>query len=355
MKTIDKDTPVLVTGATGYVAGWIVKRLLDEGLTVHAAVRDPENTKKLAYLNQLAENAKGTIKYFKADLLQDGTYAEAMEGCELVYHTASPFTTNVKNPQSELIDPALKGTRNVLQQANKTLSVKRVVLTSSVAAIYSDNADLENTPDGKFTEDVWNTTSSLTHQPYSYSKTLAEKEAWKICKDQDRWDLVVINPSLVLGPAINPSAVSSESFNIIKSFGNGDMRFGVPKMGFGVVDVRDVAEAHFYAGFTPDAKGRHIVSGYNLWFLDMAKALAPKFGDTFPIPKKEMPGWLIRMVGPMVNKAMTREYLKRNLGLPFVADNSKSIDALGLTYHPMKETINAMFEQMVEVGIFSKN
>lgn len=109
----------MVTGATGYVAGWLVKKLLEEGITVHAAVRNPDNEKKLAHLNALAAKAKGDIKYFKSDLLEPGSYAKAMEGCELVYHTASPFSLEVENPQRDLIDPAVKGTANVLDSANK--------------------------------------------------------------------------------------------------------------------------------------------------------------------------------------------------------------------------------------------
>lgn len=351
MKTIDTKKPVLVTGATGYVAGWLVKRLLEEGLTVHAAVRDPENKEKLKYLDALAKAAKGNIKYFKSDLLKEGSYAEAMEGCELVFHTASPFTMDVKDPQKELVEPAKLGTRNVLEQANKTASVKRVVLTSSCAAIYGDNADLKDTPNGVFTEDIWNSSSSLKHQPYSYSKTQAEQEAWRINKEQSQWDLVVINPSLVLGPAINPNAVTSESFNIVKQFGNGSMKAGAPNIGMGGVDVREVAEAHFKAGFTPEAKGRYIVSGHNSTFLEMAEKLLPKYGDQYPIPKKAMPKWLLWLVGPAINKAITRKYISRNVGLPFKADHSKSVKELGISYRPLEESMNDMFQQLIDAKI----
>ncbi|MGB5541987.1 MAG: NAD-dependent epimerase/dehydratase family protein, partial [Gammaproteobacteria bacterium] len=191
MTSIDRSAPVMVTGATGYVAGLLVEKLLQEGLTVHAPVRDPDNPEKLKYLNALASAAPGEIRYFKADLLDEGSYAEAMAGCQLVFHTASPFIVDVEDPQKELVDPAKLGTRNVLETANRTPSVRRVVLTSSCAAIYGDNADLQQTPGGVFTEEIWNTSSSLAHNPYSYSKTVAEKEAWKINQAQSRWDLVV--------------------------------------------------------------------------------------------------------------------------------------------------------------------
>ncbi|SHJ30170.1 3-beta hydroxysteroid dehydrogenase/isomerase family protein [Shimia gijangensis] len=183
---IDTKSPVMITGATGYVAGWIVKGLLDAGLTVHAPVRDPDNSEKLQHLTNLAANSAGEIKFFKADLLDEGSYDEAMQGCAVVFHTASPFTINVKDAQKELIDPAVNGTRNVLTQARKTDSVKRIVLTSSCAAIYTDASDCAKAPNGTLTEDIWNTTSSLDYQPYSYSKTLAEKEAWKIADAQSQ-------------------------------------------------------------------------------------------------------------------------------------------------------------------------
>lgn len=351
MKTIDKTKPVLVTGATGYVAGWLVKKLLEEGLTVHAAVRDPKNKKKLQHLDEIAKNSKGAIRYFKSDLLIEGSYAEAMRGCELVFHTASPFTSEVDDPQKQLVDPAKLGTRNVLEEVNRSETVQRVVLTSSCAAIYGDNADLKKTPNGAFTEDVWNTTSSLKHQPYSYSKTVAEQEAWRINKAQSRWDLVTINPSLVLGPAINPEGVTSESFNIVKQLGNGTVKQGAPRMGIGAVDVRDVALAHYKAGFTPEAKGRYIVSGHNTWFMEMANALRPKYGDKYPLPKKEMPKWLIWLVGPMMNKFLTRKSITLNMNLPFKADNTKSIKELGMIYRPLKESMNDMFQQLIDAKI----
>jgi dihydroflavonol-4-reductase len=347
MITFDTHTPVMITGATGYVAGWIVKKLLEEGFTVHAPVRDPQNADKLRYLNPIAAKTPGTIVYYKADLLDAGSYAEAMAGCQIVFHTASPFKIDVTDPQKELIAPAQSGTRNVLEEVDRTPSVNRVVLTSSCAAIYGDNADLDHTPDGVFTEDIWNTSSSLTHQPYSYSKTLAEKEAWKINEAQSRWDLVTINPSLVIGPGINPHA-TSESFKIVRQFGDGSLKTGAPRMGIGVVDVRDLAEAHFKAAFTPEAHGRYIISGHNTDFLELAATLLERYGDAYPIPRRAMPKWLAWLVAPMVNKAMTRKIIARNVNRPWKADNRKGIRDLGMEYRPMKESMQDLFQQMID-------
>ena len=348
---IDKSKPVMVTGATGYVAGWLVKKLLEEGLTVHAAVRNPDNTKKVAHLNAIAEQSKGSIKYFKSDLMQPGSYAKAMEGCELVFHTASPFTLDVKDPQKDLIDPAVKGTENVLATANSTPSVKRVVVTSSCAAIYTDASECAALPGGALTEEIWNTTASLDYQPYSYSKTLAEQKAWEMEKAQGRWDVVTINPCFVMGPPLNPHATTSESFEVLKQMGDGTMKMGVPRMGLGVVDVRDVGEAHFRAGFTPTAKGRYITAGHNTDFLEMGKVLLPKFGDRFPLPKKALPKWLVMIVGPMVNKAFSRRMLRNNVNHPWRADNSKIKKDLGMSFRPLQTTMEDGFQVLVDEKI----
>lgn len=175
MENIDLSKPILVTGANGYIASWLVKKLLDKGFTVHAAVRNPDDKDKIAHLEQASNLSKGSIKFFATNLLSPDSYKRAMEGCSLVYHTASPFTVDIKDPQKELINPAVIGTSNVLNTAKEISSVKRVVVTSSCAAIYTDAIDTINAPEGKLTEEVWNTTATIDYQPYSLSKTLAEK------------------------------------------------------------------------------------------------------------------------------------------------------------------------------------
>ncbi|QYA25562.1 NAD-dependent epimerase/dehydratase family protein [Gramella sp. MT6] len=351
MNMIDKTKPVLVTGATGYVAGWLVKRLLEDGLTVHAAVRDPEKEHKVHHLNGIAENSPGTIKFFKSDLMDEGSYAEAMEGCELVFHTASPFTSDFDDAQKELIEPAVKGTDNVLSQANKTPGVKRVVLTSSCAAIYTDAKDVHDAPNNVLTEDIWNTTASLDYQPYSYSKTLAEKKAWEINKDQNEWDLVTINPSLVMGPPLNPKATTSESFSLLKQLGDGTFKMGAPKIGIGLVDVRDVAEAHFKAGFTPSAKGRYITSAHNTNFVELGEALEPKYGDNYPVPTKALPKWLLLLIGPYVNKSLSRKFIRNNVNIEWKADNSKIKNDLDIEFKPMQKTMEDSFQVLIDNDI----
>jgi nucleoside-diphosphate-sugar epimerase len=349
---ITTQRPVMVTGATGFVAGWIVKGLLDAGLTVHAAVRDPNDLAKTRHLRQLAERSNGTIKFCKADLLKEGSYKEAMQDCEIIFHTASPFVTAVKDPQKELVDPALLGTRNVLEEAKLSPTIKRVVLTSSCAAIYGDAIDVHNAG-GMLTEEMWNTTSSLKHNPYSYSKTLAEREAWRIASTQNQWSLVSINPSIVLGPALNPNA-TSESFQLVKQMGDGTLKMGAPRWGMGAVDVRDVAKAHLAAAFTPNAKGRYIVSGHSSDMLGIAMTLLPHFGATYPIPRRSTPKWLMWLVAPFAGGGITRRMVSLNVGYAWDANNTRSRRELGVSYRPLAETMKEMFIQLLDSGLVRK-
>ncbi|MEM9834689.1 MAG: aldehyde reductase [Bacteroidota bacterium] len=266
---------VLVTGANGYVASWIVKQLLEQGVTVHATVRNKSNTDKYQHLLNIAEKASGTLHVFEADLLETDSFGEAMAGCEVVMHTASPFKLQVDNPQRDLINPALKGTENVLNTVNRTPSVQRVVLTSSIAAVYGDNQDIEKTENHIFTEAHWNTTSSADHQPYYYSKVLAERRAWQITEAQDHWDLVTINPGLVLGPPLSMQS-GSESIKIMQQLTDGTLKMGAPEAYLALVDIRNVAEAHIVAAQKDEAQGRHLLVKEVLSFLQMGEVFRQK-------------------------------------------------------------------------------
>ncbi len=349
MTTIDPDAPVLVTGASGYIGSWIVRRLLEAGRTVHGTVRNPQKATGLDHLHALSEGHPGQLKLFKADLLDTGSFDEAMAGCELVMHTASPFLLQgVTDPEEALVRPALEGTRNVLDSVNRTESVKRVVLTSSVVAIYGDARESRDVPGGVFTEDQWNTTSSVDHQPYSYSKTVAEQEAWGYQKAQDRWDLVTIHPGLVLGPALT-SASDSASLATMKQFTDGTMLTGAPALTMGVVDVRDVADAHVRAGFTPEAHDRYLVNADSLSLLEIGKILRGKFGSLYPFPWTKVPKVAVKVVAPAIG--LTREFVDTNVGYPIAFDASRSQSELGLTYRPVADTITDHFQQMLDDGL----
>jgi nucleoside-diphosphate-sugar epimerase len=343
---IDKTKPVLVTGGSGYIASWLVKYLLEEGYNVRATVRDPNNDKKVGHLKRLAEKTPGRLTLFQADLLSPGAFNGPMKGCEVVFHTASPFVfIGIKDPQKQLIDPAVQGTRNVLDAANRNDSVKRVVLTSSVAAVHGDNADAALAENGVLTEKHWNTTSSIDHQPYNYSKVAAEKAAWEIAGKQDRWDLVVINPAFVLGPSLTQGS-DSTSLSTMLQFTDGTFKFGAPDLSYGVVDVRDVAQAHIKAAFTPTAKGRHILSSEVLSFVDMGRILRKHFGNKYPFPRGKAPKPLIWLIAPF--NGLTRKFVARNVGHVLKLDNSYAKQDLGMTFRPAAETLVAHFQQMID-------
>lgn len=209
-QTVDSSPQqVLVTGATGYLAGWIIQKLLAQGHQVNATVRDLSHSSKTRALVDLAADLPGELELFQADLLREGSFKRPMMGCTTVFHVASPFSLQVGHPQRDLIDPAVKGTQNVLHTVNSSKTVNRVVLTSSVVAMVGDWADLKGHP---VAESDWNTTSTLDHNPYALSKTLAERAAWDM---QGDWSLAVINPALVVGPTLNPDSHSG-SFDLIQ-------------------------------------------------------------------------------------------------------------------------------------------
>lgn len=346
---IDKTKPILVTGGNGYIASWIVKYLLEDGCSVRATVRDPNNDKKVGHLKRIAAKSKGKLTLFQADLLKEGAFDGAMKGCELVFHTASPFVImGIKDAQKELVDPAVNGTRNVLEAANRSESVKRVVLTSSVVSIYGDAIDIKQTAGGVFTEAHWNTTSSVEHQPYNYSKVAAERAAWEIAKKQSRWDLVAINPGLVLGPSLT-QASDSTSLSTMMQFVDGTLKRGAPALSFGVVDVRDVAQAHIKAGLTPAAKGRHIAVSDSISMLGVGRILMKHFGKRYNFPRMEAPKFLIWLVGPM--NGITRKFVSTNVGYPLKFDNSYTRKDLGLEFRPVEQTLVEHFQQMIDDGV----
>ncbi len=352
MTTLSSHRPVLVTGASGYIASWVIQKLLQQGYTVHATVRDLNKTQSYAHLSRIAESSAGTLKLFQANLLTANSFKDAMQGCEIVFHMASPFlVTNYKDAVKDIIEPAILGTENVLNSVNETESVKRVVLTSSIAATYGDAIDIKNTADNTFTEEHWNTTSSETHQPYPYSKVAAERKAWQMVEQQDRWDLVCINPALVFGRSLTPNTQSG-SVEVLQQFTNGLTLAGVPPMWNGVVDVQDVAEAHIQAAFRPEAKGRYIISGGTLSLLDMGNVLRQHFGWKFPFPRNQLPVAAFKVIGPLVG--FSRKFVELNMGYPIYFDSSKSQQELGLQYRDVKQSLVEHFQQLLDDGIVKK-
>ncbi len=333
---------ILVTGGTGYLGSWVTKFLLEKSYIVRLTVRNKNKTQSYDHLIKIADQSSGTLEIWEADLVKDGSFNEAAQGADAIIHVASPFTLRFKDAQKDLIEPALNGTKNVLLAANQSNTVKKVVLTSSVAAVHGDTIDMQEQGLTEFTEAHFNTSSSLTHQPYSYSKVLAEKAAWEMTNAQNNWELVVINPSFILGPSLSKNS-DSESLQFMKDMIDGKFYLGAPDIMFGFVDVRDVAQAHILALET-NASGRHILAERTESMYNLSQIIKNIFGNKYKLPIMKSPKFMMYLVGWMYNISIN--FIKRNVGYPIQLNTSKSKDVLGLKYTPIETTLKDMIEQM---------
>jgi nucleoside-diphosphate-sugar epimerase len=334
---------IMITGANGYVGSWTVKELLENGYTVRACVRDKNNAEKTRHLRGLSDGTTGILELWEADLLKEGSFDDAAKGCDAVFHMASPFTLRFKDAQKDLIDPALQGTKNVLDAASRSGTVRKVILTSSIVAVYGDNLDMKEKGLSEFTEADFNTSSNLSHQPYAYSKVLAEKEAWKIAEAQNQWKLVVMNPAFVMGPVLSPAS-DSESLQFMKDMLGGKYRTGGADLYFAFVDVRDVAKGHRLALENDQAEGRFILCSCTKGFMDVADVIRKKYGKRFKLPGMKTPTVLLYLIGWMFGLSL--KYVYRNIGHPIKIKNTKSIRELGITYLPFENTIIDMVESL---------
>lgn len=248
----------VVTGASGYIGSELVKQLLEKGYNVRGTVRDPSNKQKVAHLQALADALPGKLELYAADLLQLGSFDEAVRGVDIVFHTASPFQQQVEDPQRDLVDPAVKGTTNLMDSVVKHKNgIKRVVLTSSVAAVRSTKSPAPPKNGELYTCADWNESSTLESEPYPLSKVLAEKAAWDIAK-REGISLVTINPVFVVGPVIS-SRVDATSIRLLKDVLEGRATtFATGNLWY--VSVQDVARAHVRAAEVTDARGRYLVA-----------------------------------------------------------------------------------------------
>eukprot|EP00250_Pteridium_aquilinum_P019005 c24250_g2_i1 orf=42-1013(+) len=318
---------VCVTGASGFIASWLVKLLLERGYTVRASVRDPGNVVKTAHLKALPK-ANERLKLFKADLLEEGSFDSAIDGCEGVFHTASPFFIGTDDPQKDLIDPALKGTINVLNACAKAKSVRRVVLTSSIAAVLcTPSRKPEDVVDERFYSDA--DYCRQNNLWYPLSKTEAEHEAWKFSKAHGL-DLVTINPVMVVGPLLQPTLNTSSGIVLRYMDGTASTYANIAPSW---VHVKDVAEAHILAYEVPEASGRYICAERSLHHQDIVEILRSFYPD-YPIPTK-----------------CADESSPRALGYKTSTSRVKS---LGLNYTPIEEGLRECVESLIDHKLLKK-
>ncbi|XP_051177564.1 cinnamoyl-CoA reductase 1 [Lolium perenne] len=264
---------VCVTGASGFIASWLVKLLLEKGYTIHGTVRNPDDVAKNAHLRSL-EGAAERLTLFRVDLLDKESIAAAFRGCEGVFHTACPVTDDPE----QMIEPAVTGTRNVINAAADAGDVRRVVMTSSIGAVYMDPS---RSLDEEADETCWSDLEFCknTKNWYCYAKTVAEQAAWELAK-QRNLDLVVVNPSLVLGPLLQAS-VNASTWHIVKYLDGSVQTYANAAQAY--AHVRDVADAHARVYEAPAASGRYLCAGRTLHRAEVCRILS-KFFPEYPIP-----------------------------------------------------------------------
>ncbi|CCH19939.1 NAD-dependent epimerase/dehydratase family protein [Micromonospora lupini] len=338
------DALVLVTGATGHVGGYSVARLLDEGYRVRVTVRAPgQQDEVLDRVRRTGTNPDGRVEFRTAALSADEGWAEAAEGARYVLHHASPFPFTPPANDDEVIRPARDGALRVLRAAREA-GVRRVVLTSSYAAVgYTVKAD------GRYSEADW-TNVDDDIPAYHRSKTLAERAAWDYVRDNGGVELSVVNPTGIFGPLLG--ARMSASTGLVQAFLRGSMPV-VPRMYFGVVDVRDVVDLHLRAMLHPAAAGERFigVGGPSISFLDLAKMLArhlPSLADR--VPARELTDEEVREAAKTEPALRDAAALR---GQVPVISNDKARDVLGWRPRPVETTITDTADSLIKLGLIT--
>jgi len=347
MTALVTTQPICVTGATGFVASHIIKLLLERGYSVRGTVRStaPAKEKDLAHLRSLP-GAKERLELFEADLVKPGSFDEAVAGCEYVLHTASPYVLTVKDPQRDLVDPAVQGTRTVLESCKKAKTVRRVVVTSSMVALTD-----EPESDRVLTEADWNTKSTLTRNPYYFSKTLAEREAWRyVEKEKPGFDVVVINPFMIIGPALSAAVnVSTQMFS--------DLLAGkypaIMNLTWGFVDVRDVALAHLRAIEVKEASGRYICANTTVGMRSLIELLDRSGYSKYKLPRfgldSSIGNYLVHL-SSYLQPSGVGSYLRTHVGRIPRFDNGKIQRELGIKFCPVEQSILETVEDLKKWG-----
>ncbi len=339
---------VLVTGASGYLGSHVVWLLLKRGFCVRAMVRDPEDEKNVGHLRQMEGVAGSSLELAAGDIMRPDSLDTAVAGCDLVCHMASVVRLHAKDPQREIVDVAVKGTVNVLEAVRRAGGVRRVVLTSSIAAVLDDKMGADHT----YSEADWNGTATLDGSPYLLAKTLAERAAWRFVDGQgeeERFELVTLLPAVVMGPLLKRAHVRS-SPNTLRDLLLRRMP-GCPRLFFGLVDVRDVAEAHLRALKLPGASGRYILHSQGLWIREMARIIAPRFPE-YPVPTWNLPN-VVMYAAALVDKRLSFSFLWKNLGRIVLLDNARSRRELGLEYLPVEQTLVDTCQSFIDLGMAS--
>ena len=339
---------VLVTGGSGFIGSQCILQLLAAGHQVHTTVRDAGREPEVrGMLREGGVEPGERVAFFVADLESDAGWARAVAGCEYVLHVASPFPQTVPKNPDDLIVPAREGALRVLRAA-RDAGVRRVVLTSSFAAIGYGRPQ-QSAP---FDETSWTDPNGADVMPYAKSKTLAERAAWDfIMREGGPLELSVVNPVGVFGPVLGPDY--STSILLIQRLMDGAMP-GCPRLSFGVVDVRDVADLHLRAMESPAARNERFlaVSGNFMSILDMAKVLKARLGNAARrVPARQLSDFVVRLAAladPAVKQIIPELGKKKN------ATGAKASHLLGWSPRSREEALVATAESLLRLGLLKK-
>ncbi|MDB5707921.1 MAG: aldehyde reductase [Sphingomonas bacterium] len=331
---------VLVTGGSGYIAGYLIRQLVAEGWTVHATIR---SLKREHEVRAALDVPDASLKFFAADLMEDAGWAEAVAGCSHVAHVASPFPPNAVKHEDELIVPAREGALRALRFA-AAAGVERFVMTSSVAAIAYGHKGVER----PYTEADWTDINAPGIGAYVKSKTIAERAAreW-MAANGGAMEFCTVNPSAVLGPLLSDDF--SASIEFVKRLIDGSMP-GFPRLGFAVVDVRDLADLHVRALNAPGmANERFIGAGPFMMMREVGEILRDRLGpEARKVPKRVIPDFVIKL---MALFDPTIRQVTGELGRVRAADSSHAREVLGWEPRPAEESILATARSLIDRGI----
>lgn len=352
-----KDAKVLVSGVTGYVGAHVAQQLLLHGFKVRGSVRSMSDEAKMTKLRQqitegLPSEGLPELEFVEADLLKDESWTPAVAGCQYVCHVASPFPLDIPSNPDVIIKPAVDGTLSVLKAASTDGNVKRVVLTSSLAAIHDvKTIDFKQDGDKVYNEDDWVDPDKV--EPYSRSKILAEKAAHKFIEElpqeegKKKMELVVINPAYVLGPLLT-SNISSSVGGVKRLLDRSSP--GVPKFHMPICDVRDVALAHVKALEGPEHVGkRYMIVSESKWMKDVARMVQKEFKPLgYFVPTLVVPSTLV-WINSFVDKSTAM--IVPRLDKEFKLDNRRMVEELKVTPTDVEKTVVDTCHSLVEKGI----
>lgn len=340
---------VLVTGGSGFIAAHCILHLLAQGYDVRTTVRSLSREGDVrAMLKQGGAEPGERLSFAAADLMKDAGWAEAAAGCAYVLHVASPFPPTVPKHEDELIVPAREGALRVLRAA-RDAGVKRVVLTSSFAAIGYGHAN----PNQRFDETSWSNVDGPGIGAYAKSKTIAERAAWDFIANQGgALELSVVNPVGVFGPVLGPDY--STSILLVQRLMDGAMP-GCPRLGFGIVDVRDVASLHVLAMTRPEANGERFLalSGAFMRITEIAAALKQRLGAAAArVPTRELPDWMLHLAA--LGDPAVRQLLPE-LGKYKNGTGEKARRVLGWNPIAPEDALAATAESLLRLGLLKNS